>query len=181
MNSMSSPFAARWSDPPTSATSSCTDPGSASEQESWGERIYAALPLFIVGGACIVVSLQFYMAGADASFGGNSSVALRLWVLFAALGVTGVCAGTVALFAKESLVEPVETEEAVAAPSPPPDWDESSIDPDPMALGRRRTWETDERWLTAASSEVSASDGVLDQIDDIEQSLRKKSASSPPK
>jgi hypothetical protein len=149
-------------------------PRGSAEQESWAERIYAALPLFIVGTACLIVALELYGAGTVATLGGNSSVHLRPWILFLALGITGICGGTVALFVEEVFVEPRLAEEVVAPPRPTPDWDESLLEPEPTVHRRRRTWELEAESREDEQVGPSPPDGILDQIDEIAASLRKK-------
>jgi hypothetical protein len=141
---------------------------------AWAERFAAAFPLFFVGVACLVVSYEMYVAGTVSVFDGNSSVHLQPWLLFLALGITGVSAGIVTLFVEEEPAGPSGLEAAVATSPTQPVWDESSIEGKSTGLARRRTWEA--RWnsLDAEPSEGSATDAVLDQLDEIERSLRKK-------
>jgi hypothetical protein len=179
MNTSSLPLTARWSDTRASWVPSHPPSGGSTEQESWAERFYAALPLFIVGAACVVVALELYGAGTVTTLGGNGSVHLRPWILFVALGITGICGGTVALFVKDAFVELPEVREPVTPPRPAPAWDESLLEPEPRTFGRRRTWETGEDSFASGTAEPSPPDGVLDQIDEIAASLRKK-VSPPP-
>jgi len=180
MNSSTLSLAARWSDPSAPSPPSASSPGSSSGQESWAERVYAALPLFLVGGVCVGLALQLHATGAGASLGGSGSVALRPWVLFVALGITGLCAGAVALFAQDLFAESHEVEEEVTSPRSPPDWDESLLEPEPRTIRRRRTWEMNPYSLEGVVAEASPSEGALDQLDEIEAALRKKPGISPP-
>jgi hypothetical protein len=135
--------------------------------------------LFIVGAACIVVALELYGAGTVTSLGGSGSVHLRPWILFVALGGTGICGGTAALFLSDALAEPPEVVEPVAPPHPAPAWDESLLELEPRVYGRRRTWETDDEPFVSGTSKPSPPDGVLDQIDEIAASLRRKVGPPP--
>ena len=45
--------------------------------ETWGEKLYAALPLFIVGGACLVIAVEFYETGATAPLVGSDAQGVR--------------------------------------------------------------------------------------------------------
>lgn len=159
--------------------------------EPWEERILGALPLFVVGAACLAVAVEFYATGAVTALGGNNSVHLRPWVLFLALGITGVAAGIVALFLEEE-PEPVPAVPAapVPAPAPPPpampEWDESLVEPEPSLSPRRRTWEIEWDLDTASPSAASSaapstalSSDILEQIEEIEASLRKKPRRPP--
>lgn len=91
--------------------------GGSAEEESWGERFYAALPLFLVGVACVVVAILLDPNGIATSWGGNGSVRLRPWILFLALGITGISSGTVALFADDMLETPRPVTMGAASPS----------------------------------------------------------------
>ncbi|HKN06183.1 MAG TPA: hypothetical protein VJ021_01070 [Thermoplasmata archaeon] len=87
------------------------------EPESWREKVYAALPLFLVGGLCTGLAVYLYLAGTTTHFGASGAVLLRPWILFVALGITGLSAGVVALFAEDALEAPPEK---VTAPAVPP-------------------------------------------------------------
>ncbi len=86
------------------------------EPESWRERVFAALPLFLVGGLCVGLTVYLYFAGTTTHFGASGSVLLRPWVLFVALGITGLSAGVVALFAEDALEAPLERGTAPGSP-----------------------------------------------------------------
>jgi len=102
-----------------SPTASRPPPGpvSLNERETWRERVFAALPLFLVGGACAGIAVYLYFAGTTTHFGASGTVLLRPWVLFVALGITGLSAGVVALFAEDPLEAP---RPGVTAPARPP-------------------------------------------------------------
>jgi len=85
------------------------------EVESWNERFLGALPLFVVGGACTASAVFLYISGVATTVGGNGSVHLRPWVLFLALAITGLSAGTIALFADGE----AEAPGLPSSPSPP--------------------------------------------------------------
>jgi len=156
-------------------------PPAEPEPETWEERAVGALPLFVVGVACLAVAVEFYTTGAVTSFGGNSSVLLRPWILFAALGVTGVAAGVVSLFLEDEAEPPRAVSAAAPARRPAvPAWDESLIEPEPRVPLRRRTWETELDSLDGGGVPSASSDAVLHQIEEIEASLRKKRQSPPP-
>jgi hypothetical protein len=90
------------------------------ERESWKERLLAALPLFVVGVVCVASAVFLYLSGAATTIGGSGTVHLRPWVLFVALGITGISAGTIALFAEEpSLYARPEAAGIGAPPSTP--------------------------------------------------------------
>ncbi len=180
MTTSSLPLAARWTGHRASLVPSDAPPEDSAGQDSWAERFYAALPLFIVGAACIVVALELYGAGTVTALGGNSSVHLRPWILFVALGITGICGGTVVLFVDDAFVEPRPVKETVAPPRPAPDWDESLLEPAPTVHRRRRTWELEAESLEDEHAEPSLPEGILDQIDEIAASLRKKVERPPP-
>jgi len=76
------------------------------EKETWRERFLAALPLFIVGAVCVLISVYFYLLGDMGIFAGNGAVHLRPWILFVALGITALSAGTVAILAEDVLDRP---------------------------------------------------------------------------
>jgi hypothetical protein len=162
------------------SASADSGPEDTAEVESWSERFYAALPLFFVGGACVVVAVELYVTGNVTAFGGNISVRLRPWILFLALGITGLSAGIVALFAEEETEEPRDLGKAVVAPPPAPAWDDSWIEPETRVIPRHRTWETGSGALDGSPAEPSSPDLVLQQLDEIELSLRKKHRTPPP-
>jgi hypothetical protein len=207
------------------------------ETETWRERVLAALPLFVVGGACTGLAVSLYFAGTTAHFGASGTVLLRPWVLFVALGITGLSAGVVALFAEDPLEAPRERVTAPARPPPPilsrekipfffgrsresypgptprersgvparvgpaartssvaagslapltpgrpavnaRAWDESSI---PIAEPHRHpkeVWDESPEEFEAAAAKPAPPAVVLSQLDDIEESLRKKPATS---
>lgn len=158
------------------------------EHETWGEKLYAALPLFIVGGACLAVAVDLYFSGTTANFGGNSSARLYPWALFLALGVTGFAAGTFVLLLEEEPSPPAAPEPAPSPHEPAlPAWDESTIIPEKPGHFRPRTWEqypelpTEVGWSTPVPK-VGAipPDVVLVQIDEIAASLRRKPPPSKP-
>lgn len=180
-----SEMAPRWS-----GSSNSTNPVESPESppESWSEKLYAALPLFIVGGACLAVAVDFYTSGAAAPFMGNSSVRLAPWALFLALAVTGLGAGVFALLMEDE--EPVPAEPVAASPplAPVPPWDESTITPEKPSYVPPRTWEQhpiepgDIAGWSPAEPRVGrvSPDVVLVQIDEIAASLRRKTPPSPP-
>lgn len=161
-----------------------TERAAPSEVVTWADRCYAALPLFFVGGTCIAAAVLLYLSGAQTAFGGSASVHLQPWILFVALGITGVGGGTVALFAEEAEPAPVEmpslpaaASTAASAPAPAPSapaWDESLLEPE--AKPTRSVWRgpRDEELLEGAVSKPAPPDIVLRQLDELEASLRKK-------
>lgn len=176
--------AARW---PSSTNPSEAATAAAHPTETWGEKLYAALPLFIVGGACLAVAVDFYESGATTPFAGNTSVRLAPWTLFFALAVTGLSAGIFALLMEDE--EPAVTELVVArakAPSAVPPWDESTITPAGPTYVRPRAWEQHTLepedvvgWTPVEpGAERVSPDVVLVQIDEIAASLRKKTPPS---
>jgi hypothetical protein len=90
------------------------------EGDSLTERFYAALPLFVVGGACVAAAVYLYVSGAATTVGGNGSVHLRPWVLFLALAITGIAAGTIVLLDQEATTTTGSAEDLPAAPRPAP-------------------------------------------------------------
>ncbi|HYB79196.1 MAG TPA: hypothetical protein VEG66_05495 [Thermoplasmata archaeon] len=159
--------------------------------ETWGEKVYAALPLFVVGGACLAVALDFYFSAASTPFLGSSSVRLAPWALFLALAVTGLSAGVFALLIEdeEPVPAPVRARPVAPVPQPspaPPLWDESTLAPAKPSHFRPRTWERhapapeDFAGWSPAEPRVERvpPDVVLVQIDEIVASLRKKSPPS---
>ncbi len=211
------------------------------EMESWQESFLAALPLFIVGGVCVAFAVYLYLAGASTTFGGNGSVHLRPWILFIALGITGIAAGTVALWVEDAPTAPREepkapvpsktppppkakaphplfaprkgypgptvqelatlsdhlqpTQSSPAArsttPSPPPPpsrpavsaalWDEDLIGPDAAAPEHEEVWDTDSTSAAGSVADRMRPDAALQQLDEIEASLRKKTAAARPR
>ena len=180
-----SKVAARRSSSPDRAKVS---PSSEVPTETWEEKLYAALPLFILGGACLAVAVDFYQSGATTPFAGSSSVRLAPWGLFLALAVTGFSAGIFALLLEDE--EPTPAEPPVIARPPPspsaPVWDESSVLPEKPAYVRPRTWEQHVLepedvvgWTPVEPrTERVSPDVVLVQIDEIAASLRKKTPPS---
>ena len=175
-----SKMAARWSSFPDRSEDS---PSSEVPAETWGEKLYAALPLFIVGGACLAIAIDFYDSGATTPFAGDSSVRLAPWGLFLALAVTGFSAGIFALLLEEEEPAPAEPVTVSAKPpTPAPAWDESSIAPARPTYLRPRTWEQHSLepgdvvgWSPVEPHvERTSPDVVLVQIDEIAASLRRK-------
>ncbi|MGP8075183.1 MAG: hypothetical protein ACLP8Y_00335 [Thermoplasmata archaeon] len=208
------------------------------EMESWQESFFAALPLFIVGGVCVTFAVYLYLAGASTTFGADGSVHLRPWVLFVALGITGIAAGTVALWVEDAPAAPREVPKAPVpsktppppkakaphplfaprkgypgptvqelatlsdrvnltqsspaarstAPSPPPSpsrpavsaalWDEDLIGLDERTPEHEEVWDTDSSPSSGPVAERMRPDAVLKQLDEIEASLRKKTAAA---
>lgn len=144
--------------------------------ESWGEKLYAALPLFIVGGACLVIAVDLYYSGIAGQFGANGTIHLELWALFLALAVTGLAAGVFAMLMED------ETETAAPAatpigeaPPPAPIWDESTVKSgeEPNLLGPR-PWERFPDLSEGPIAEAMPASDVLTQLDELEASLRKR-------
>ncbi len=168
----------RASNPPVDETQGSA-PGT--ETETWAERVYGALPLFIVGGICLVVAIDLYYSGVTTQLNGNT-VRLSPWVLFLALAVTGIAAGVFSLFLEEAALAPAEAEVAAKpTATPAPVWDESTVVPTKPAYVRPRTWERYPEfpegvgWSPAEPRvERVPPDVVLIQIDEIAASLRKK-------
>jgi hypothetical protein len=151
----------------------------SSEEETWREKFTGALPLLLVGAACTAVAAELYSTGNVTLVGENASVRLRPWVLFVALGITGISAGVFALLFEgpEGLSVPPEVSRAWSRSTP--DWDESSLEPEPRRYARRRTWETSAEMDGNGPGDSVWSDVALHQIDEIERALR-KSGRSPP-
>lgn len=105
-----SPKSARQSESPLDAPF-------PSENETFRERFLAALPLFVVGGACVAAAVYLFLAAT--AVGGSGTVHLRPWVLFVALGLTGLSAGTICLFAEEATSAPAPLGMPVAPVSSP--------------------------------------------------------------
>ena len=87
------PHVGGWS---SASASPAADSATGTRPESWEERFSAAVPLFLVGSACVVVAVELYFSGTVTALGG-SSVLLRPWILFVALGITGLGAGTIVI------------------------------------------------------------------------------------
>ena len=182
--SVASPkMAARWA-----GSSDTSEPSAASESshETWSEKVYAALPLFIVGSGCLAVAVDFYLSAATAPFAGNSSVRLAPWTLFLALAVTGLSAGVFALIMEDD-DEPIPAPSTAAPkPAPEPPWDESTLTPAKSSFAGPRTWERHQLEPEDIASwspeeppvERVSPDVVLVQIDEIAASLRKKAPPS---
>jgi len=144
--------------------------------ESWIEKFFAALPLFIVGWVCLALTFELYFSGTVTQLGGGGSVHLQPWALFLALAVTGLAAGTFAMLTEE---EPTDVSEAAepppAVPSAVPAWDESLLEAEASELPPPRTWERSAGWSEGPIAESVPPEAVLSQLDEIEASLRKKS------
>jgi len=117
-----------------SMNSSGSIPPAKTEPESWRERASAALPLFLVGILCAGLAVYLYFAGTTTHFGASGAVLLRPWILFMALGITGLSAGVVALFAEDALEVPGEVASAPAKPLTPI----RSKEKTPVFFGRSR-------------------------------------------
>ena len=180
-----SKMATRWTAPRDPEDDSARVAAPEATTETWADRVYAALPLFIVGGACLFVSIDLFYSGTTNIFG-NSSVRLYPWALFFALAVTGLAAGTFALLVEEETPTPVQSETVEGTPAAPtPDWDESMLPPETPTYVHPRTWErypelpTEVGWSPAEPKTQRVSpDVVLIQIDEIAASLRKKPPAS---
>ena len=158
------------------------------ERETWTERLVAALPLFVVGALCVGVAVDLYYSGTTTDWAGVRSARFSPWVLFLALGVTGLAGGVLALLVED---ERAATEPTPAVPpsstSGSPAWDESSILPGKSGHFHPRTWEqypeipTEVGW-TSVEPRVEAvpPDVVLIQIDEIAASLKRKTPPTPP-
>ena len=199
--------------------------------ETLRERLAGALPLFLVGGACVLLSVYLYLMRTVTTFGGSSSTHLQPWILFVALGITGLAAGTFALLFDEEAralrprprprsssppstprkpkpnrlfggsranypgptpeervrlpgafteasPSPTDAWPMVSAPSPVGSlaWDESP----PAPLSPKETlndpWDESPQAFEAGASRPASADVVLRQLDDMELSLRKKTA-----
>jgi hypothetical protein len=110
-------------------------PGVPSETETWRERVFAALPLFVVGGLCAVLTAYFYFVGTTAPLGASNPAFVRPWVLFAALAFTGFSAGIVALLIEDL---PEGSQEKPKAPESRPA-PVRAMGKTPGLLGRSRT------------------------------------------
>lgn len=152
------------------------------EPESLRERVLGSLPLFIVGGLCLALAVDLYLTGTVSRFGSNGSVRIEPWVLFFALAVTGISAGIFALLLEGVPVAQVEAEPApvVAPPTTTPEWDESTIEPEKPTYVPPRTWERYPDLPETPTAAPMPYDSVLDQIDEIAASLRKRPQTPPP-
>ena len=187
---MNSPSSDAANSPAESSPADEPSQGGLSSAPTRSERFYASLPLFFVGAVCILIAVLLDATGSVTAFGGSSSVHLQPWVLFVALGITGVSAGTIALFSEdvdsEDLgAEPMEVasrerSRGLAAPVSGPAWDESQIVPE--SSPSRTIWRPSDvaDLLGGEVAEPSAPDVVLRQLDDLEVSLRRKPRPSPP-
>jgi len=174
---VASPEVRDWASVGSTAPSSPTT-GAGTHPETWEERFSAAVPLFLVGSACFVVAVELYFSGTLTALGG-SAVRLRPWILFIALGVTGLGAGITALFTEDSPTASGVSAEPVPAPDLVPDWDESRLDSVPRSsLGPLYAEEEGEDLGGPAAAALPA-DLVLSQLDEIEESLRRRSRSPP--
>jgi len=145
------------------------------EGESWQEKLLGSLPLFVVGALCLAIAIELYSTGATTPSGTNGSVHLYPWALFFALAVTGIAAGVFVWFLEEEPAAPAEVAEAVSEPrEEAPEWDESALEPEKPLYIRPRTWERYPLSPAEAGFESVPPDAVLNQIDEIEESLRKK-------
>lgn len=173
----STPTATAWPVRSTDTGGSGVTPvASVLPTESWGEKLFAALPLFFVGGACLAVAIDLYYTGITGQFGANRSVHLELWALFLALAVTGLAAGVFAMLVEDEFEEIAPVVVPVAEPSPPvPEWDESAIKPEeePSLLGPR-PWERYPNLTEGPVADAAPTATVLSQLDEIEASLRKR-------
>jgi hypothetical protein len=157
----------------------------APSSETWQERLFAALPLFIVGGACLALTFDFYLTNTATGIGSSSGVRLQPWSLFLALAITGIAAGTFAMFVEDEepatvapTVAPVSTTPS-ASPTTPvpaavPEWDESVIEPEKQTYVPFRIWERPPDANERSQAASVSPDLVFNQIDEIEASLRKK-------
>lgn len=159
------------------ATSSESAPTSEGiETETWADRLFAAIPLFVVGAACLAIAIDLYFT-ADLTFlGQKGSARLQPWTLFLALAVTGLAAGTFALlFPEEEPPSPApEPSTAPATPESSPAWDESTLETEGEPLLPKRSWELDFFTAQESPGPPPSDDAVLHQLDEIEASLRKK-------
>jgi len=161
---------------PTEDTASPDQP----EAETWSERVFAAIPLFAVGGACLAITIDLYFTANVTLFGQRASTHLQPWVLFLALAVIGLGAGVFTVFfEEESAPGPGSPPETVAPPVPESprvaaEWDESNLAPEPPLLLPRRLWELDPFTSEERRAPTPSDDTVMHQLDEIEESLRKK-------
>jgi len=157
------------------STPESTGPPAGPPRETLVEKLYAAFPLFVVGGICLVIALDFYFTGAVESLGKNGVVHLQPWGLFFALAVTGLSAGTFTMVVGED-EEPAVIAPA-AAPAPArelPEWDESSLASEAPLFPSRRSWEVESEYRGGVTAGGASDQLILNQIDDIAASLRKK-------
>jgi hypothetical protein len=184
VTSSSSSPTARAPTPLSLSATLTTRPGITVETESWREKLFAALPLFLVGGVCIAVAVLLYLQGTVTTFGGASSVRLQPWILFVALGITGISAGMVAMLSED--LPPVASEVGKEIPSPvgskartvsPPVGGTVSA-PRPAVTPPiwAEDWGPDSEAFKAAAAPSSPPDVILRQLDELEVSLRKKPA-----
>ena len=177
-----SELATRWP-----AGSELTDDGTSATApeagaETWAQKLFAALPLFIVGIGCLAVAVDLYYSDVTTQLNG-STVRLYPWVLFLALAVTGIAAGIFSLLVEEGPSTPAEVGVAEVPPeTAAPAWDESTLEPTEPTYVHPRTWErypelpTEVGWTPAEPRvERLPPDVVLVQIDEIEASLKRKS------
>lgn len=180
MNSSTSSSAVSSLETPFSAAASRPTSESSAESGRWKENVYAALPLFIVGGACCVVAAEFYLTGAVTRFGDSGSVGLRPWVLFLALGITGLAAGIVTLFTEPEPSATGEPEPVVAPVPTAPEWDESGIELGRGYVPQRPMWASYPGCGDGGASPAGSDDPVLQEFDEIASALQKKKGDSPP-
>lgn len=201
---------------------SSLDPDRSSGGETWSERFLAALPLFVVGVVCVAAAVYLFISGAATTVGGNGSVHLRPWILFLALGISGLSAGTIALFAEETTSSPA-ADAGTRTPGPSPSspastslrtfappherhptsafeglpspagvpaartgsvpsrpsvtsriWDESDIAVATPSSIPKDLWDESPEEFEAAASRPAPPEVVLNQLDELEASLRKK-------
>ena len=164
------------------AVSEDTSDPDANAPETWGDRLAAAIPLFAVGTACLVIAIDLYFSSTATFLGQKGSVHLEPWTLFLALAVTGLAAGTFTMLLEEEPTAPVEPTRAAPAAVPPsapiaPEWDESTLEAE-RPMFPRRVWELDSGLPEERPSAAPSDTAILDQIDAIAESLRKK---TPPR
>ena len=181
-SSFGRPEVRSWSSS-TPAPPSSRGPGSPTASETWREKLYAALPLFMVGVACVVISIELYFSGTLTALGGGGSVRLRPWILFVALGITGISAGTITLLATDDWAGQAGEQESLppSPPSPPPapDWDESTLQLSKATSVFAWRGDLDAEPTDEPKPEHLAPDLVMTQLDEIEASLRKKTRPPP--
>jgi len=145
------------------------------ESETWREKLLGSLPLFVVGALCLAIAIDLYSTGATTPSGTNGSVHLYPWALFFALAVTGIAAGIFVWFLEEEPAAPAEVVETAIEPKEEaPEWDESALEPEKPFYLPPRTWERYPLSPAEMGFESVPPDAVLNQIDEIEESLRKK-------
>jgi len=152
-------------------------------RETWGDKVYAALPLFIVGLGFLAVTFDLYFSGDAASVGRGGGIRLQPWALFLALSVTGLAAGTFALLIEDedaTVAAPALAPVTEAPSAPVPEWDESTLEPEEPTFVRPRTWEQYPDIPEGSTSASEPRDAVLDQIDEIRASLRRKTTPQRP-